>query len=278
MGASGAGLLRPAARPGAVRPRLFPVSSGVRMILILLLGLGLAAGLLSRGNLRNLATLRVRHAWLPLLGFGLQAIFVLFVRESGSIPTWSRLLVLVVTSGSLFGFLVVNAHLSGSRLLLAGAALNAAVMLANGGFMPVTPQALARAGHTDYVFTQGEEQFVRRSKDIVLEKEDTRLWLLSDVFGIPAPLPFSSNFSPGDLLIGLGAAWLVYRGLTCAVSEGEGGPQQSSDTVARQPKAHGRWGKELGHGVRSDAEDDRPGADRPAVPRRPATQSARGHP
>jgi hypothetical protein len=247
------------------------------MILILLLALGLAAGLLRRGSLNDLAALRVRHAWLPLLAFGLQAGFVLFVREPGSIPTRLRLLVLVVTSASLFGFLVVNAHLPGIRLLLAGAALNAAVMLANGGSMPVTPQALARAGHTDYVFTQDDERFVLRSKDIVLEKEDTRLWLLSDVLGIPAPMPFSSNFSPGDLLIGLGAAWLVYRGLTYAAGAGEEGRRQSSNTVVRQPRAQGRWRRELGHGVRSDAEDDRPGADGPAIPGRPATQSARGH-
>ena len=215
------------------------------MILILLLGLGLVAGLLSRGSLRKLAALRMRYAWLPLLAFGLQASFVLFVREPVSIPTWLRLLVLVVTSGSLFGFLVVNAHLPGSRLLLAGAALNAAVMLANGGFMPVTAEALARAGHTDYVFAQGDERFVRRSKDIVLEKEDTRLWLLSDVLGIPAPMLFSSNFSPGDLLIGLGAAWLVYRGLTCAVERGGGG----STAVIRHGGASTEGAWTLGKGA-----------------------------
>jgi hypothetical protein len=247
------------------------------MILILLFGLGLAAGLLRGGNVRNLATMRVRHAWLPLLAFGLQASFVLFARDPASIPTWIRTFVLLVTYGGLFGFLLLNRRLPGSRLLLVGAALNAVVMFANGGFMPVTPQALARSGHARYIITQDGDQFVRRSKDIVLEKEDTRLWFLSDVFGIPAPLPFSSNSSPGDLLIGLGAAWLVYRGLTCAVSAGEGGPQQSSHTVVRQPRAHGRWGKELDHGVRRDAEDDRPGADRPAVPGRSAAQSARGH-
>lgn len=247
------------------------------MVLIALFGLGLAAGLLRGGSLRNLATLRVRHAWLPLLALGLQACFVVFGREPASIPTWVRTFVLMVTFGWLFGFLLVNGHLPGSRLLLAGAALNAAVMLANGGFMPVTPQALVRSGHTGYIVTQGGDQFVRRSKDIVLEKEETRLWFLSDVFGIPAPLPLASNFSPGDLLIGLGAAWLTYRGLTRLASTAEDGSGPLSDAATRRSGAHRRFGKELDDGAGNDAQDDRPGVDRPAVSGRPTAQSAGGY-
>ena len=247
------------------------------MVLIALFGLGIAAGLLRGGSMRNLAALRVRHAWLPLLAVGLQACFVVFGREPGSIPTWVRTSVLLITYSGMFGFLLLNRDLPGSRVLLAGAALNAAVMLANGGFMPVTPQALERSGHTGYIVTQGDDQFVRRSKDIVLEKEDTRLWFLSDAFGIPAPLPFSSNFSPGDLLIGLGAAWLTYRGLTRPAGAVEDGSEASSSGTACAPEGHRRFGKELDHGAGNDAQDDRPGVDRPAVSRRPAAQSAGGY-
>ena len=184
------------------------------MILILLFTLGLVAGLSRGGSFRNLARLEIRHGWLPLLAFGLQAAIVLFPRDTAAIPVSVRTAVLLITYGGLIAFLVLNRNLPGSRLLLIGAALNAAVMLANRGFMPVTPEALARSGHTGYIVTEGSDLFVNRSKDIVLEREDTRLWVLSDVLGIPAPLPFSSNFSLGDLLIGLGAAWLVYQGLT----------------------------------------------------------------
>ena len=184
------------------------------MILVLLFGLGLAAAVIRGGSFRNLATLRVRHAWLPLVAFGLQAGFILFPPDLTTIPTWVRTAVVIVTYGGMIGFLLLNLELPGSRLLLVGAALNAAVMSANYGFMPVTPEALARSGHTGYIVSQGSVSFVERSKDIVLERQDTRLWFLSDLFGIPAPLPFSSNFSPGDLLIGFGAAWLIYVGLT----------------------------------------------------------------
>ncbi len=247
------------------------------MLLIALLGLGLAAGLLRGGSLRDLAKLRVRHAWLPLLAFGLQAVFVLFARDPVSIPSWMRTFILLVTYVGLFGFLLLNRQIPGSSLLLAGAALNAIVMLANGGFMPVTPQAVARSGHTGYIITQGDDKFVRRSKDIVLEKEDTRLWFLSDVFGIPAPLPFSSNFSPGDLVIGLGAAWLTYRGLRCRAGVAEGGSSAPPSAAERRSGGHRRLGRGIGNGAGNDAQDDRPSADRPAVSGRPAEQSAGGH-
>jgi hypothetical protein len=247
------------------------------MILIMLLALGVAAGLLSGGRMTNLATLRLRHVWLPLVAFGLQAVFILFIREPGAIPVWSRYFVVVVTSGAALWFLAVNSHLCGSRLLMAGAGLNAIVMLANGGFMPVTPAALASSGHTAFLFMLGDDQFVRRSKDIVLDKEDTHLWFLSDVLGVPAPMPFSSNFSPGDLLIGLGAAWLVRRGMTRTASTGEGALRLSSGGVWRQLKIHGRPGKEPAHGVRSDPQDDWPGADRPTVSGGSSAQSAGGH-
>ena len=240
------------------------------MILIGLFGIGLVAGLSRGGSFRNLATLQVRHAWLPLLAFALQAGFVLFPRDPSAIPASVRTVVLFVTYGSLIFFLLLNRRLPGGRLLLVGAALNAAVMLANRGFMPVTPEALARSGHTGYIVAQGSDLFVLRSKDIVLQRQDTRLWFLSDVFGIPAPLPFSSNFSLGDLLIGLGAAWLTYRGMT----QGGSNPERASAAHAGDAATADHPRKEFNHGSEDNGPDDRPGIDRPALSRSLAKESA----
>lgn len=184
------------------------------MILISLFLFGLAAGMLRGGTLRTLAALRVRHTWVPLLAFGLQASLVLFPSRQLALPSHGRSAVLLITYCGLIGFLLLNRALPGVRLLVLGTFLNAAVMTANGGYMPVTTEALARVGHTAYVIVEGDDRFVSRSKDIVLDKADTRLWFLSDVFGIPKTAPFSSNFSPGDLLIALGAGLFTYQGLT----------------------------------------------------------------
>jgi hypothetical protein len=97
------------------------------------------------------------------------------------------------------------------KLILIGALLNLAVILANGGYMPVTRGALARSGHLDLVFVHDEQAFVLGSKDIVLPEAQTRLQLLSDIVGIPEAFPVSATFSVGDLFIMAGAAGLVYR-------------------------------------------------------------------
>lgn len=183
------------------------------MIVFFPIVLGLALGRLRRGRLANLAALPIRHAWLPLLGVGLQLGFVFFSHSNPGVPSSTRVGILLVTYGGLIGFLLLNRGLPGAGYLLVGAILNAAVMAANGGYMPITPEALARSGHEGQIVERQGALFVYGSKDVVLEAEDTRLWFLSDVFGIPEDLPFSATFSLGDVLIGVGGCVLIARGM-----------------------------------------------------------------
>jgi len=118
---------------------------------------------------------------------------------------------MIATYALLIAFLWANRGLPGMKLILLGAALNLAVILANGGYMPVTREALLRSGHLDLVIAHGEQAFVLGSKDIILPKDQTRLQLLSDVVGVPEAFPVSATFSVGDLIIMAGAAGLVYR-------------------------------------------------------------------
>ncbi len=183
------------------------------MIVLFPLFVGLSLGWLRRGRVANLAALTVRHAWLPLVAIGLQVGFVAFSHADPAVPSSVRVGVLLGTYGGLVGFLLLNRRLPGAAFLLLGAGLNAAVMAANGGYMPITPEALARSGHEGQAVARGDDVFVDGSKDIVLEAEDTRLRFLSDVFGIPEELPFSATFSLGDVLIGVGAGVLIARGM-----------------------------------------------------------------
>ncbi|HEX9898864.1 MAG TPA: DUF5317 domain-containing protein [Candidatus Methylomirabilis sp.] len=183
------------------------------MILFFPLAFGLAFGWLRRGRLASLAALPVRGAWLPLVAVGLQLAFVFFSHADPGVPSSVRVGVLLATYGGLIGFLLLNRRLPGVGFLLLGASLNAAVMAANGGYMPITPEALARSGHEGQIVTRDGSLFVYGSKDIVLEAGDTRLGFLSDVYGIPEELPFSATFSLGDVLIGLGAGVLIAGGM-----------------------------------------------------------------
>jgi len=47
----------------------------------------------------------------------------------------------------------------------------------------------------------------------LLTKGETRLWVLSDIFVLPRSFPLSRVFSPGDIVIAIGAFILVQSGM-----------------------------------------------------------------
>jgi len=83
------------------------------------------------------------------------------------------------------------------------------MMVVNGGCIPVTPEVLLTAGHQDLVYSMESGARVVSSKDMILEREETTLWWLSDVFAVPRDWPLSGSFSLGDVVIVLGAFVLI---------------------------------------------------------------------
>ena len=183
------------------------------MILLFPIVIGVGIGWIRRGSLNRLADLPIRFAWVSVPVVLIQAAFVAFVPAGSSAAGWGRPLLLAGTCTVMLAFLFLNFRIPGTRLLFVGALLNVLVMLANGGYMPVTPEALVRSGHEGEVIARDGSLFVRGSKDIVLEAEDTRLGFLSDVIGIPEEWPFSATFSIGDVFIGFGAGALIASGM-----------------------------------------------------------------
>jgi hypothetical protein len=88
--------------------------------------------------------------------------------------------------------------------------LNVLAAVPHGGLMQTTPEALRGAGRPvpDVLPGPGERPYVI-SKDVVLPRERIPLWPLSDHFVIPRGWPFPGEFSPGDVLIAGGLAWLI---------------------------------------------------------------------
>ncbi len=154
----------------------------------------LAAGLLAGGRLRNVATVRLEALWLlyVALVLGLAPLFL----EMPSGPT--RLL---TTSGNLLvaAFLVRNllTHTGVIRIGLAiialGWILNALVMTANSGRMPLSLAAYRRSGQTDAP-TPGRGGFFK----ITIAGPHTHLSWLGDVIAIN---PIHRVLSAGDLLL-----------------------------------------------------------------------------
>lgn len=53
-------------------------------------------------------------------------------------------------------------------------------------------------------------------KDVLLLQEETRLRFLSDCLLLPEWFPYQVAFSPGDVLIALGAFWVMVAGASVA--------------------------------------------------------------
>jgi hypothetical protein len=108
-------------------------------------------------------------------------------------------------------FVWQNRRLTAIRMVGLGVICNLLVILANGGWMPITPQTLAQINPGSIPEQWPSQVHYGYSKDIILLQEQTRLWGLSDILVLPSPFQRPTAFSLGDLLIALGII-LVLQG------------------------------------------------------------------
>jgi hypothetical protein len=135
--------------------------------------------------------------------FVLQAVTVLYVPGQ----TVFQIALLMLSQLALVFLLLLNRHVPGAKLFALGIMLNIAVMAANGGWMPVTPE-IHNFVHPDRPVELQARQV--NSKDVILPRTETNLWILSDI--IPVTLPWRRNaVSIGDVLIILGAAQFIFQ-------------------------------------------------------------------
>jgi hypothetical protein len=82
--------------------------------------------------------------------------------------------------------------------VLVGGCSNLLAIVANGGYMPADPDALA-----------GLERLPQAGYSNSRLVDGVVLWPLTDLFAMPAWVPLANVFSVGDVLIGVGAAVAV---------------------------------------------------------------------
>ncbi len=176
---------------------------------------------LSGGRLRRLAALPWRQAWLLLLALAAQVVIVEVPGVAREVSVVVHVLSYVVAGV----FMWLNRHVSGLWLLGLGAACNGVTIAVNGGTLPASPRALAAVGiHPEEGFTNSGPL-----------AHPVLPWL-GDVFATPSWLPLANVFSVGDVLIALGAAWLIHagaRGGSRQVPAGTDGPSWSGQARHR---------------------------------------------
>jgi hypothetical protein len=137
---------------------------------------------------------KLRYLWLVLVAFILQ-----YIEQANRFPILASQLLFI-------GFVLLNSSFLGMKILLVGAALNFIVMLANGGFMPISFETAGRLTQVNLLDVPTGTLF--GAKDILLPPEGTRFEWLADRFLPPAWLPYQFAFSLGDVFIAAGAFWL----------------------------------------------------------------------
>jgi len=175
------------------------------MLRLAIIVLVIVVALLRGGSLRNFAALQLR--WLPLVivGFALQLlIFTPFARSP--LIAFATLPIYVLSLALLAIWVAANWRIPGMALIAIGLALNIAVIAANGGHMPVLPEGARLAGQ--YEALAGDDP--RTSKHLLMESDQVRLWLLSDIIVIPHGVPAASVMSVGDLVLTVGIAILCF--------------------------------------------------------------------
>lgn len=163
--------------------------------MILAVPLGIIAGLIARGSIDGLSELRLRWAWLAVAGLLVQAF--LFSDTGFALAGSAAPLIYVLSTAAVLVTVLVNYRLAGMPIVALGSLSNLAAIVTNGGSMPADPGALAIAGLP-----------VENHNNSVVVAEPA-LRLLTDIFAIPAGLPFANVFSVGDVLIAAGIVVLI---------------------------------------------------------------------
>jgi hypothetical protein len=181
------------------------------MFLLAFVLLALLTAILRGGRLSRLAAIHIRGGWLIVAAFLLQVWLVYSPAGRSAGPSSLGAWVHMVSYVLLLSAAWLNRQLPGMRVIALGLLLNAFVISANGGFMPIEPWAVQRLGHAARVLDPHSGYRIAMAKDVVLPRELTRFWLLSDIFVVSLSFPLRTAFSIGDALLGVGIVVLLHR-------------------------------------------------------------------
>ena len=162
------------------------------MFILYAIPIGIIAGWLAGGHIDRLAAVRIR--WAPVALIGLLVQVVIFTEPFASAVGDAAPAVYVASSLAVLAVVLRNLDIPWVWLIAVGAGCNLAAIVANGGWMPADPRALASVGGAP----SGP------SNSIVVP--DPALAPLTDLFALPAWLPFANVFSIGDVLMAIGIA------------------------------------------------------------------------
>jgi hypothetical protein len=185
------------------------------MILTVAVLAGLLAGLMRAWLSKHRYEVpEIRHIWLVLIAFIPQWLAFYLPATRRFFPDQWAIAALIVSQILLLIFIWQNSYQRRYRnrlgfwLLGIGLLLNLAVMLLNGGLMPISPETVSNLAPEAVPGSWQLGSRLGTGKDIVLAVDQTRLWWLSDRFFLSLPR-YQAAFSIGDVLIAAGAFYVL---------------------------------------------------------------------
>jgi hypothetical protein len=168
----------------------------VKVLRLYSIAAGLLMGRLLGGRVRNLE--HVRFRWWQLAIAGLAVQLLLFADPIQERVGAEGPVIYVASTLAVLAALLRNLRLPGLAIIAVGAVLNLAPILANGGYMPSSPDVWRE-------LTGVAAVPVAFYSNVTLIGPDTLFPFLGDIFAFPRPLPMATAFSLGDAVIALGA-------------------------------------------------------------------------
>ena len=169
------------------------------MFILYAIPVGIIAGYLLGGRLDRLSSVRFRWAPLALLGLAVQV--ALFSDPLAEAVGDSGPPIYVASTAAVLVAVLRNLDIAGLPIIALGAASNLLAIVANGGYMPADPNALASIGGIAPGYSNSSA-----TTDPVLAP-------LTDILAIPAWVPFANVFSIGDVVLGIGIAVTITIGM-----------------------------------------------------------------
>ena len=158
----------------------------------------------------QLGSVRLRLLALPVVGFLIQVVaFVHLGGATAGFAVWLQL----ISGAALLAFVLANLRYRALGLVALGTLLNLAVILANGGYMPVRAADLERAGFPQLVAHLQRDGHYQKS---TLLTDATHLPWLADVIYLPLPYGPGRMISVGDVFVAAGTFLFVQEALAPA--------------------------------------------------------------
>lgn len=179
------------------------------MLLLIPAVLAIALALLRGGSLRHLADLPIRGSAFIAASFAIQVLLYLpALRTSGLTRHWGGDIYGGAMALALIGALR-NWHLgAAARVATLGLALNASVIVLNGGYMPVDVHAMHAVQGAAKVHEIAAGRLYGNTR---LAGQSSALRVFSDVIPVRMPGGIGNVYSVGDVLLAAGIATLVYQ-------------------------------------------------------------------